>query len=99
MLRGGREGFSETWGALLEWFEDLMGGVIYSPHPAFQMGTVVVEAPPTSVMRNLPDRFEVPDEWYEFNKSPRSNVHVLATADESTYKQNKPWGSSYYLDQ
>jgi type 1 glutamine amidotransferase len=43
-------------------------------------------------MRNLPERFEVADEWYEFNKSPRSNVHVLATADESTYKQNKPMG-------
>jgi len=32
------------------------------------------------------------DEWYEFNESPRGRVHVLATADESTYKQNKPMG-------
>ena len=32
------------------------------------------------------------DEWYEFDKSPRPDVHVLATADESSYKQNKPMG-------
>jgi type 1 glutamine amidotransferase len=37
---------------------------------------------------------EISDEWYEFNHSPRPNVHVhvLAHADESTYKQNKPMG-------
>ena len=75
-----------------QWFEDFMGGVIYSPHPAFQKGTVVVEDRDHPVTKNLPSRFEVSDEWYEFNKSPRPNVHVLATADESTYKQNKPMG-------
>ncbi|HEY5746509.1 MAG TPA: ThuA domain-containing protein [Chryseolinea sp.] len=75
-----------------QWFESLMGDVIYSPHPAFQKGSVVVEDRKHPVMRNLPERFEVADEWYEFDKSPRSNVHVLATADESTYKQNKPMG-------
>ena len=75
-----------------EWFEDLMGGVIYSPHPAFQKGTVVVEDRKHPATKNLPAKFEVSDEWYEFDKSPRPNVHVLATADESTYKQNKPMG-------
>lgn len=75
-----------------QWFEDFMGGVIYSPHPAFQKGTVVVEDHTHPAMRNLPDRFEVSDEWYEFDKSPRPNVRVLASADESTYHQNKPMG-------
>ena len=75
-----------------EWFEDLMGGVIYSPDPAFQKGTVVVEDRKHPATKNLPAKFEVSDEWYEFDKSPRPNVHVLATADESTYKQNKPMG-------
>ncbi len=75
-----------------QWFEDFMGGVTYSPHPAFQKGTVVIEDPTHPVTKNLPARFEVSDEWYEFNKSPRPNVHVLAYADESTYKQNKPMG-------
>lgn len=36
--------------------------------------------------------FAVRDEWYEFDRSPRPHVHVLARADESTYKPNKPMG-------
>lgn len=75
-----------------QWFEGLMGNVIYSPHPAFQQGTVVIEDRKHPVTKNLPAKMVVGDEWYEFNKSPRPNVHVLATADESTYKQNKPMG-------
>ncbi|MEN6338184.1 MAG: ThuA domain-containing protein [Phycisphaerales bacterium] len=75
-----------------QWFEDLMGGIVYSPHPAFQKGSVVVEDPSHPVTRNLPESFEISDEWYEFDKSPRPNVRVLARADESTYKQNKPMG-------
>ncbi|HEY5408906.1 MAG TPA: ThuA domain-containing protein [Ginsengibacter sp.] len=75
-----------------QWFEDFMGGVTYSPHPAYQDGVVVVEDTTNPITKNLPARFWISDEWYEFNKSPRGNVHVLATADESTYKQNKPMG-------
>ncbi len=75
-----------------QWFEDLMGGIVYSPHPAFQKGSVVVEDRRHPVTRNLPESFEISDEWYEFDKSPRPNVHVLATADESTYKPNRPMG-------
>lgn len=75
-----------------QWFEGLMGGVIYSPHPAFQDGLVVVEDHNHPVTKGLPDKFWLADEWYEWDKSPRGNVRVLATADESTYKQNKPMG-------
>lgn len=75
-----------------EWFEQFMGGVLYSPHPAYQKGTVVVEDKRHPVMRGINPRFEVSDEWYEWNKSPRGNVRVLATADESTYKQVHPMG-------
>ena len=75
-----------------QWYEDFLGGISYSPHPAFQKGIVQVEDHKHPIMKNLPDRFEVPDEWYEFDKSPRPNVHVLAVADESSYKQNKPMG-------
>ncbi|MBL0743692.1 ThuA domain-containing protein [Chryseolinea lacunae] len=75
-----------------QWFEELMGDVVYSPHPAFQKGTVVVEDRSHPVTKNLPEKFDVSDEWYEFDKSPRTNVHVLATADEATYTQTKPMG-------
>jgi type 1 glutamine amidotransferase len=75
-----------------QWFENFMGGVTYSPHPAYQDGIVVVEDRNHPATKNLPEKFWISDEWYEFNKSPRGNVRVLATADESTYKQNKPMG-------
>lgn len=75
-----------------QWFEDFMGGITYSPHPAYQKGTVVVEDRRHPATKHLPQRFEISDEWYEFNASPRGNVRVLAIADETSYKQNKPMG-------
>ena len=75
-----------------QWFEGFMGDVIYSPHPAYQQGTVIIEDQNSPITKGLPAKLEVADEWYEFDKSPRANVHVIATADETTYKQNKPMG-------
>lgn len=75
-----------------QWFESFMGDVIYSPHPAYQHGTVIIEDQNSPITKGLPAKMEIADEWYEFDKSPRANVHVIATADESTYKQNKPMG-------
>jgi hypothetical protein len=70
----------------------MIGGVTYSDHPALQTGTIKVEDREHTVMKNLPASFTFYDEWYEFDKSPRSNVHVLATADETSYKPKKPMG-------
>jgi type 1 glutamine amidotransferase len=75
-----------------QWFEDFMGGIIYSPHPAFQKATLIVEDRKHPATCHLPARMEVPDEWYEFDKSPRDKVRVLASVDESSYHQNKPMG-------
>ena len=75
-----------------QWFEDFMGGIIYSPHPAFQKATLIVEDRKHPATLHLPARMEVPDEWYEFDKSPRDKVRVLASVDESSYHQNKPMG-------
>ena len=75
-----------------QWYEQLMGNAIYSPHPPLQQGTVLVEDRDHPVTRHLPRSFSIRDEWYEFAKSPRQNVHVLATADESTYKPARPMG-------
>ncbi len=87
----GRE-FPDPKAVYWDWFEQFMGGVLYSPHPAYQTGTVVVEDRKHPVTRGLPSRFEVADEWYEWNESARPRVRVLATADESTYKPNHPMG-------
>ena len=75
-----------------QWFEDFMGGVQYSPHPKFQKGTLLIEDRKHPATRHLPAKMEIADEWYEFNKSPRGTVRVLATADETSYTQNKPMG-------
>jgi len=75
-----------------QWFEGFMGNVTYSPHPKFQKGTVIIEDRNSPITKGLPEKMEVSDEWYEFDHSPRNDVHVLATADESTYTQRKPMG-------
>ena len=74
------------------WFQNLMGDIVYSPHPKKQTGTIIVEDRTHPVTKNLPPSFIFYDEWYEFNRSPRPNVHVLATADETSYKQEIPMG-------
>ncbi len=74
------------------WFEHLMGDIIYSPHPAKQTGTIIVEDRNHPVTKDLPESFRFYDEWYEFNKSPRAKVHVLATADEKSYQPAIPMG-------
>lgn len=79
---------AEYW----EWFESFMGGVQYSPHPAFQTATVRVEDPHHPVMAQLPQTMRWADEWYEWTPNPRGRVHVLATVDESSYHPNKPMG-------
>ncbi len=84
--------FEDPKAGYWQWFETFFGGVTYSPHPAFQKATVVVEDRAHPATKNLPARFEISDEWYEFDRSPRANVHVLATVDESTYKQTRPMG-------
>jgi len=75
-----------------QWFEGFMGGVLYSPHPAFQKATVIVEDHKHPATIHLPPNFEISDEWYEWDKSVRGKLRVLVSVDESTYKQNKPMG-------
>jgi uncharacterized protein len=73
-----------------QWFETFFGGIEYVNHPAYQQGTVIVEDRTHPATKNLPAKFTMWDEWYEFNKSPRPNVHVLGRADESTYTPVTP---------
>src|SRR5437016_3234574 len=41
-----------------QWFEDFLGGVTYSPHPAYQKGAVLVEDRQHPATKNLPAQFE-----------------------------------------
>lgn len=74
-----------------KWYWHLLGDAYYSPHPALQDGVVNVEDRKHPVTKNLPASFSLRDEWYEFENAP-SNVHVLAVADERTYKPKKSMG-------
>ncbi len=81
----------ENW----TWYqEQFFGGARYCDYitPPVK-ATVVIEDRGHPATRNLPGSFEVSnDEWYEFDRSPRPHVHVLATVDESSYTPKKPMG-------
>ncbi len=84
-LLGEFDGYS-MW----DWFSKFMGGIRFKDYIAgFASGTVNVENSKHPVMKNLPKKFTISkDEWYTYDKSPRPNVTVLASVDESTYTPN-----------
>ncbi len=67
------------------WYERLIGAR-FRGHPAPQQGLVVVERPEHPVVRDLPQRWSVHEEWYGFEENPRSLVQVLASVDERSYQ-------------
>jgi type 1 glutamine amidotransferase len=71
-----------------DWFSQFMGGIRYKNYIAtFVQGTVNVEDKQHPVMKGIPASFLVEkEEFYTYDKSPRPNVHVLASVDESSYK-------------
>ena len=70
-----------------QWFAGFMGGIRYTNYiPGFANGRVQVEDNLHPCMKNVPKQFTInQEEWYSYDKSPRQNVHVLASVDESTY--------------
>ena len=81
-LLGEFDGF-QIW----PWFSDFMGGIRFTAYiPTFADGLVTVEDPGHPTMKGLATHFLIQqEEWYTWNKSPRPNVHVLASVDEKTY--------------
>ena len=69
------------------WFSDFLGKIKYRNYiPTFAAGTVRVEDKSHPCMRGVPESFVIPrEEWYVYDHSPRSNVRVLASVDESSY--------------
>lgn len=61
-------------------------GARFARHPAYQPGRVVVEDPAHPATRHLPADWDLTDEWYDFESSPRGAVRVLLRADESSYE-------------
>ncbi|KRD12543.1 glycosyl hydrolase [Flavobacterium sp. Root901] len=71
-----------------KWFSDFMGGIRFVNYiPTFANGKVKIEDKSHPVTKGIPADFWVQkEEWYIYDKSPRQNVHVLASVDESTYE-------------
>lgn len=66
------------------WYGELVGAYFES-HPAIQTATIEVTDRIHASTMHLPEYWERTDEWYNYNKNPRGQVHVLATLDESSY--------------
>lgn len=73
-----------TW----QWFSQFMGDIVYKNYIAtFVKGKVTVEDKHHPVMKGIPASFTINnEEWYNYNKSPRPNVYVLASVDEKSYR-------------
>ncbi|RCG26586.1 PKD domain-containing protein [Sphaerisporangium album] len=67
------------------WDQVVMGGAHMTQHSAILQGTAKVADKVHPSTQGLPDRWTRPEEWYNFDKNMRGSVHVLATADETTY--------------
>ena len=70
------------------WFSNFMGGIRFKNYiPTFADGQVTNEEMTHPVMKNLPQHFTIErEEWYTYDRTPRSNVKVLASVNENTYK-------------
>jgi uncharacterized protein len=70
-----------------QWFSTFMGGIRYENYiESFVSAKVTVEDKTHPCMKGMPVSFTIKkDEFYTYNKSPRANVHVIASVDESSY--------------
>jgi uncharacterized protein len=69
------------------WFYSFMGSIRWKNYiPKFAKARVIIEDSTHPVMRNIPSSFYIQkEEWYTYDKSPRRNVHVIASVDEPSY--------------
>lgn len=71
-----------------QWFSDFLGGIRFQNYIAETAdGEVTVEDPGHPVMSGVHPKFIIrEDEWYTYDKSPRPQVHVLASVNENSYQ-------------
>jgi len=73
---------------LWNWFSAFMGDIKFKSYiPGFADGRVNIEDRTHPIVKGLPASFTIQkEEWYTYNHSPRANVHVIASVDESSYE-------------
>ncbi|GAB3041923.1 ThuA domain-containing protein [Natronobiforma cellulositropha] len=67
-----------------DFYSDLVGAQ-FEDHPPVQDGEIAVTDRDHPSTRHLPERWTAEDEWYDYDRNPRGDVHVLATLDEDSY--------------
>ncbi|MEO3926844.1 ThuA domain-containing protein [Micromonosporaceae bacterium B7E4] len=69
------------------WWDQTVNAGAHMPEhsPGVLPGTAIVADKKHPSTAGLPDRWNRSEEWYNFDKNPRGDVHVLVTADERTY--------------
>jgi hypothetical protein len=74
------------------WLSQFLGGIRFTSYIAdFAKATAKIEDPPQPLAKGLPSSFVIDkEEWYTWSQSPRPNVHVLATVDESSCVPDRP---------
>ncbi|MFC4037097.1 ThuA domain-containing protein [Dactylosporangium siamense] len=78
------------------WDQTVNAGAHMPAHsPGVLAGQAIVADKAHPSTAGLPDRWNRSEEWYNFDKNPRGDVHVLVTADERTYN---PGGSAMGSD-
>ena len=68
------------------WYQQQVIRAVFTGHallPQVQLATVKTELTDHPAMQHLPAHWQHEDEWYCFEASPRANVKVLATIDET----------------
>ncbi len=68
-----------------DWYDQELSAATFADHPAVQEAEIHVTDRTHPATQHLPARWTRTDEWYDFNRNPRGNTHVLATLDERTY--------------
>ncbi len=68
-----------------EWYGQLVGAR-FTQHPPLQPARVLVEDATHPATRHLGKTWLRSDEWYDFDRNPRSKVRVLLTVDEASYE-------------
>jgi type 1 glutamine amidotransferase len=67
-------------------YGDMLGRAWFAGHPDVQEATIAVEDASHPAMAHLQPTWTRTDEWYNFATSPRTDVHVLASVEETSYE-------------
>ena len=88
---GGYAGVHAAADTEYEWpWYGRMVGAWFKGHPDIQQADVKVEDRTHRSTAMLPETWKRTDEWYAFRANPRSDVHVLASLDEKSYRCAAP---------